>query len=62
MEFSTGSALRFGWETFKKRAWFFVGSTVVILLASGLINGFTSGIDAAGDRLSPGAFAHRHGD
>jgi uncharacterized membrane protein len=47
MEFSTGSALRFGWETFKKRPWFFVGSTVVILLASGLINGFTSGIDAA---------------
>jgi uncharacterized membrane protein len=47
MEFSTGSALRFGWETFKKRTWFFVGSTVVILLASGLINGFSSGIDAA---------------
>lgn len=46
MEFSTGSALRFGWETFKKRPWFFVGSTVVILLASVLINAFTSGIDA----------------
>ena len=47
MEFSTGAALRFGWETFKKRPWFFVGSTFVILLASGLINGFTGGIDAA---------------
>ena len=46
MEFSTGSALRFGWETFKKRPWFFVGSTLVILLASGLVNAFTSGIDA----------------
>jgi uncharacterized membrane protein len=46
MEFSTGSALRFGWETFKKRPWFFVGSTVVILLASGLIDVFTSAIDA----------------
>ena len=46
MEFSTGSALRFGWETFKKRPWFFVGSTVVILLASALADGFTSGIDA----------------
>jgi uncharacterized membrane protein len=47
MEFSTGSALRFGWETFKKRPWFFVGSTVVILLASGLIDAFTNAIDAA---------------
>jgi uncharacterized membrane protein len=46
MEFSTGSALRFGWETFKKRPWFFVGSTVVILLASGLIDAFSSGVDA----------------
>ena len=47
MEFSTGSAISFGWETFKRRPWFFVGSTFVILLASALINGFTSGIDAA---------------
>src|SRR3972149_842599 len=47
MEFSTGSALRFGWETFKRRPWFFVGSTVVILLASVLIDTFTSGLDAA---------------
>jgi uncharacterized membrane protein len=47
MEFSTGSALRFGWETFKKRPWFFIGSTVVILLASGLIDAFSSAIDAA---------------
>jgi uncharacterized membrane protein len=35
------------WETFKKRPWFFVGSTVVILLASVLIDTFTSGLDAA---------------
>jgi hypothetical protein len=47
MDFSTGSALRFGWETFKKRPWFFIGSTVVILLASGLINAFTTAIDGA---------------
>ncbi len=47
MDFSTGSAIRFGWETFKKRPWFFVGSTVVILLASGLINAFTTAIDSA---------------
>lgn len=47
MEFSTGSALRFGWETFKRRPWFFVGSTFVILLASGLINAFSTAIDGA---------------
>ena len=47
MDFSTGSALRFGWETLKKRPWFFIGSTVVILLASGLINAFTTAIDGA---------------
>jgi uncharacterized membrane protein len=47
MEFSAGSAIRFGWETFKRRPWFFVGSTFLILLASGLSDGITSGIDAA---------------
>jgi uncharacterized membrane protein len=47
MGFSAGQALRFGWETFKRRPWFFIGSTFVILLVSGLINGLTSGIDAA---------------
>ncbi|MGZ8400173.1 MAG: hypothetical protein ACXWVI_02570 [Methyloceanibacter sp.] len=39
--------MRFGWETFKRRPWFFVGSTFLILLASALCDGFTSGIDAA---------------
>jgi uncharacterized membrane protein len=47
MQFSAGEALRFGWETFKRRPWFFIGSTVVILLVSGLINGLTTGIDTA---------------
>lgn len=47
MGFSSGAALRFGWETFKRRPWFFVGSTFVILLISGLVNGLSSGIDAA---------------
>jgi uncharacterized membrane protein len=46
MEFSTGSALRFGWETFKRRPWFFVGSSVVILLVYGVVGLFTSAIDA----------------
>jgi hypothetical protein len=46
MGFASGAAIRFGWETFKRRPWFFVGVTVVILLVSGLIEALTSGIDA----------------
>jgi uncharacterized membrane protein len=57
MEFSAGAALRFGWETFKRRPWFFVGATFLIMLASGLVDGVTSGIDAAitGSAKNPSA-------
>jgi uncharacterized membrane protein len=47
MQFTVGSAIGFGWETFKTRPWFFVGATVVILLLYGAISAITSGIDAA---------------
>lgn len=47
MEFSVGSAIRFGWETFKKRPWFFVGASFVILFAYGVAGSITSGIDVA---------------
>jgi uncharacterized membrane protein len=47
MGFSAGSALRFGWETFKRRPWFFVGATFVMLLISGLIDAFSSLIDSS---------------
>ena len=47
MGFSAGAALRFGWETFKRRPWFFIGSTLIIMLVSGLIDAFARGIDAA---------------
>ena len=47
MNFSAGAAIRFGWETFKRRPWIFIGSAFLILLASGLSNGLTSAIDAA---------------
>jgi uncharacterized membrane protein len=47
MEFTAGSAIRFGWETFKKRPWFFVGATIVILFAYGVVGAITNGIDAA---------------
>jgi uncharacterized membrane protein YczE len=47
MGFTAGEAIRFGWETFKRRPWFFVGATLIIMLVSGLIDAFTRGIDAA---------------
>ncbi len=36
MEFSTASSIRFGWDTFKKRPWFFVGVMLLVALASGV--------------------------
>lgn len=45
MEFTVGSAVRYGWETFKRRPWFFVGATVVIFVAYTIIGGISSGID-----------------
>jgi uncharacterized membrane protein len=47
MDFTVGSAIRFGWETFKRRPWFFVGATVVIFFAYGVIGAITGGIDKA---------------
>lgn len=47
MEFSTGTALRFGWETFKKRPWFFVAAGLLILLVSFVVGVVTSSIDWA---------------
>ena len=46
MEFSTGSALRFGWETFKKRPWFFVGAIVLVALAQVVVEGLSRAVDA----------------
>ncbi len=46
MNFTVGSAIRFGWETFKTRPWFFVGASVVILFAYIVVGSISSGIDA----------------
>lgn len=47
MSFTAGSAIRFGWETFKTRPWFFVGATVVIVFAYGVVGAISNGIDSA---------------
>src|SRR5215510_7548151 len=46
MGFSTSSALRFGWETFKKRPWLFVGAFVLIAIAQSVTEGLSRAVDA----------------
>jgi uncharacterized membrane protein len=46
MDFSIHSCVSFGWETFKKRPWFFVGASVVIALVYICASALTSAIDA----------------
>jgi uncharacterized membrane protein len=46
MEFSAGAAIRYGWETFKRRPWFFVGTALLVLVLSGLVDSLTSRVDA----------------
>lgn len=45
MGFSIGSALRFGWETFKRRPWLFVGAFLLIVIAQGVVEGAGRGSD-----------------
>ena len=52
MGFSAGSALKFGWETFKRRPWFFIGSVVVILLAAAVAHAVISALGGSGDTPS----------
>ena len=49
--FSVGTALRFGWETFKKRPWFLVGATLLVFVLSWIISAIQnaqSGVVALG--------------
>jgi len=46
MEFSAGAAIRYGWETFKRRPWFFAGTALLILVLSGLVDSLTGRVDA----------------
>lgn len=40
--FSVKESIRFGWETFKKRPWFFIGVTLLIAIASAIASSITS--------------------
>jgi uncharacterized membrane protein len=47
MELSTRSFVSFGWETFKRRPWFFVGASVVVAIVYLIAGSIIAGIDAA---------------
>jgi hypothetical protein len=38
---AVGELLRFGWDSFKKRPWFFIGVVLLIVIISGIMEGFT---------------------
>ncbi len=45
MSLTVGSALRFGWEAFKLRPWFFIGTALVIFLLYGFVDLLASSVD-----------------
>lgn len=47
MDFTVGSTIRFGWETFKRRPWFFVGASVIIAIAYTVSGAIAGAVDVA---------------
>ena len=47
MQFSASSVIQFGWETFKKRPWFFIGAAAVLVLLYAVAGAITGGVNAA---------------
>jgi uncharacterized membrane protein len=45
MGFSVSSAIRFGWETFKKRPWLFTAVTLLLFLVQGLADALADAIN-----------------
>jgi uncharacterized membrane protein len=45
--FSVGECFRFGWDTFKKRPWFFVGISILIIIISAIASRMSSGAEHA---------------
>lgn len=55
--FSTRESIHYGWETFKKRPWFFVGATLVFMLVSALSSSIPLISIVAGMLLKMGTIA-----
>lgn len=54
--FSTGMALRFGWETFKQRPWFLAGATLLGLVLTMIVSSIDPGYGNVGAGISIVAF------
>ena len=47
MDFSSKECIRFGWEAFKSRPWFYIGACLLVMLAYLVAGLVTGGIDYA---------------
>lgn len=56
MEFTAGSCIRFGWETFKKRPWFLIGAGLLYTFVIGVISAATGEIGKVGPTVNILAF------
>jgi len=57
MDFTIGSAIRIGWETFKTRPWFFIGASAIIVLAYLLVAAMSIPFDVVGTLEEPSLLA-----
>lgn len=56
MEFSIGSTLRTGWDTFRMRPWFFAGAGAIIILAYIAVSLASGLVDVFGTFEDPSLF------
>jgi uncharacterized membrane protein len=57
MDFTIGSAVRLGWETFKLRPWFFIGASAIIVLAYAALAVVGSSVGVLGTSEGPSLVA-----
>jgi len=50
--FSAGSCIRFGWETFKKRPWFFIGAYLLFIIVVGIVLGALNQLNNSGTAIA----------
>ncbi len=55
-EFSAGQMVRFGWETFKKRPWFFISVNLFLLVISGISSQIATTATTSGWNLASTSF------
>jgi len=53
--FSGSECIRFGWESFKKRSWFFIGVTLLVAILSGIASTIGSSFGHAGSAQGIGS-------